>query len=125
MKFTQTFAITQWDQAAYDEAGTISLGRATVEKTFTGNDLDGTSAAELLMVGTADGPAAYTAVERFTGTLGGRKGSFVMLHGASADQTSSVGKIVAAEGDLAGLTGTVVYEHDEEGARVTVDYELP
>jgi hypothetical protein len=125
MKVTQTFEITQWDQAAYDEADTISLGRATVGKTFTGNDLDGTSTAELLMVGTADGPAAYTAVERFTGTLGGRKGSFVMLHGASADQRSSPGRIVAAEGDLAGLTGTIVYEHDEQGARVTVDYELP
>ncbi|WP_327637310.1 DUF3224 domain-containing protein [Kribbella sp. NBC_00482] len=125
MKFTQTFEITQWDQAAYDEEGTIQLGRATVGKTFTGNDLDGTSAAELLMVGTTDGPAAYTAVERFTGALGGRKGSFVMLHGATADETSSPGRIVAAEGDLAGLTGTIVYEHDEQGARVTVDYELP
>ncbi len=48
-----------------------------------------------------------------------------MLHGATADQTSSPGRIVAAEGDLAGLTGTIVYEHDEQGARVTVDYELP
>jgi len=125
MKFTQPFEISQWDQAAYDETGTIHLGRATVGKTFSGTDLEGTSSAELLMVGTADGPAAYTAVERFTGTLGGRKGSFVMLHGATADQTSSPGRIVAAEGDLAGLTGTVVYEHDERGARITVDYELP
>src|SRR3954452_16475250 len=125
MKFTQPFQISRWDQAPYDETGTIQLGRATVGKTFSGTDLEGTSSAELLMVGTADGPAAYTAVERFTGTLGGRKGSFVMLHGATADQTSSPGRIVAAEGDLAGLTGTVVYEHDEQGARITVDYELP
>jgi hypothetical protein len=48
-----------------------------------------------------------------------------MVHGASADQTSSPGKIVAAVGDLAGLTGTVVYEHDDKGPRLTLDYELP
>ncbi|WP_350281452.1 DUF3224 domain-containing protein [Kribbella sp. HUAS MG21] len=125
MKFTQSFEITRWEQAAYDETGAIELGRATVGKTFSGDELEGTSTAELLMVGTPDGPAAYTAVERFTGTLGGREGSFVMLHGATADQSSSPGRIVAADGDLAGLTGAVVYEHDERGARVTVDYELP
>ncbi|TDW66391.1 DUF3224 domain-containing protein [Kribbella pratensis] len=125
MKFTQVFEITQWDQAAYDEAGSIQLGRATVGKTFTGGELEGTSSAELLMVGTADGPTAYTAMERFTGTLGGGKGSFVMLHGATTDQNSSPGRIVAAEGDLAGMTGTVEYVHDEQGARVSVDYELP
>ncbi|GAA1587530.1 MULTISPECIES: DUF3224 domain-containing protein [Kribbella] len=88
--------------------------------------LEGTSTAELLMAGTADGPAAYTALERFTGTLDDRKGSFVMLHGATADRTGAPGKIVAAEGDLAGLTGTVLYEHLEDGSpQVTVDYELP
>ncbi|MFD7155820.1 DUF3224 domain-containing protein [Kribbella sp. NPDC059898] len=126
MKFSQSFEITKWDQAAYDEAGTIQLGRAGVGKTFTGGELEGTSTAELLMAGTADGPAAYTALERFTGTLGGRKGSFVMLHGATADQNGAPGTIVAAEGDLAGLTGTVLYEHTEDGApRITVDYELP
>jgi hypothetical protein len=125
MRFTQPFEITQWEQSQYDETGKIQLGRAAVGKAFTGGDLEGTSSAELLMVGTTDGPAAYTAVERFTGTLGGRDGSFVMVHGATADQTSSPGRIVAADGDLAGLTGAVVYEHEEQGPRLTVDYELP
>lgn len=125
MEFTQSFEITKWEQAAYDEAGTIQLGKASVGKTFTGGELEGTSTAELLMAGTADGPAAYTALERFTGTLGGRKGSFVMMHGATADASGSPGTIVAAEGDLAGLTGTVLFVHDEQGPRLTVDYELP
>jgi hypothetical protein len=125
MEFTQAFEITKWEQAAYDEAGTIELGKATVGKTFTGGELEGTSTAELLTAGTADGPAAYTALERFTGTLGGRKGSFVMVHGASAGASGSPGTIVAAEGDLAGLTGTVFFQHDKQGARLTVGYELP
>ena len=127
MRLTQAFEITKWDQSAYDESGDLTLGRAAVGKTFSqaADGLEGTSTAELLMVGTTAGPAAYTAVERFTGTLAGRAGSFVMVHGASADQTSSPGKIVAADGDLSGLTGTVVYEHDDKGQRLTVDYELP
>jgi hypothetical protein len=130
MRLIQAFEITKWDQSTYDESGDLTLGRAAVGKTFSqaGDDstgLEGTSTAELLMVGTTAGPAAYTAVERFTGTLAGRTGSFVMVHGASADQTSSPGKIVAADGDLTGLTGTVVYEHDDKGPRLTVDYELP
>lgn len=112
MRLTQAFEITKWDQSTYDESGDLTLGRAAVGKTFSqaADGLEGTSTAELLMVGTTAGPAAYTAVERFTGTLAGRAGSFVMVHGASADQTSSPGKIVAADGDLTGLTGTVVYE---------------
>ena len=127
MRLTQAFEITKWDQSTYDESGDLTLGRAAVGKTFSqaADGLEGTSTAELLMVGTTAGPAAYTAVERFTGTLAGRAGSFVMVHGASADQTSSPGKIVAADGDLTGLTGTVVYEHDDKGPRLTVDYELP
>lgn len=130
MRFTQAFEITKWDQSDYDDSGDLTLGRAVVGKTFSsaeleGSGLDGTSSAELLMVGTPAGPAAYTAVERFTGTLAGREGSFVMVHGASADQDSSPGKIVAADGDLAGLTGTVVFEHDDKGPRLTLDYELP
>lgn len=160
MRFTQSFEITKWDQATYDDAGGLELGRATVGKTFTPGAtsapatnepatgepatgepaaaepaaadlanspglLDGTSSAELLMVGTPAGPAAYTAVERFTGKLDGREGTFVMTHGASVDETSSHGKIVAAAGDLTGLTGTVIFQHDDQGPRITLDYELP
>ncbi|MEU4394818.1 DUF3224 domain-containing protein [Kribbella sp. NPDC023855] len=130
MRFTQAFEITKWDQSDYDDAGDLTLGRAVVGKNFSsaeleGAGLDGTSSAELLMVGTPAGPAAYTAVERFTGTLAGREGTFVMVHGASADQDSSPGKIVAADGDLTGITGTVVFEHDDKGPRLTLDYELP
>jgi hypothetical protein len=107
MRLTQAFEITKWDQSTYDDSGDLTLGRAAVGKTFTAAGLEdagleGTSTAELLMVG-----------------------SFMMVHGASADQTSSPGKIVAADGDLTGLTGTVVYEHDDRGPRVTLDYELP
>jgi uncharacterized protein DUF3224 len=124
MKFTQSFEITKWDQSSYDESGELTLGRASVGKTFTGGELEGTSAAELLMAATEAGPAAYTAIERFTGTLNGKDGEFLMVHGASADEDASPGKIVAATGALAGLTGTVLFEHDDKGPRLTLDYEL-
>ena len=126
MRFTQDFEITKWDQSTYDEKDGVNLGRAGVGKQFSG-ELDGTSSAELLMAVTPDGPAAYTAVERFEGKLSGREGSFVMLHGATADQTASPGTILAGTGtgDLVGLTGTVSFEHDDKGPRLTIDYELP
>jgi uncharacterized protein DUF3224 len=123
MQFTQDFEITRWDQSIYDDSAGLELGRATVGKKFTG-ELEGTSSAELITVSTPEGPAAYTAVERFTGTLAGRDGSFVMVHGAGADESAATGRIVAAAGDLTGLTGTVVYEHDDQGPRLTLDYEL-
>ncbi|WP_328991546.1 DUF3224 domain-containing protein [Kribbella sp. NBC_01245] len=126
MQFTQAFEISKWDQSTYDESDDVVLGRAIVGKIFSGT-LEGTSSAELLMVSTPAGPAAYTAVERFEGSLDGRSGSFVMLHGATAEQTTSPGQVLAntGTGELAGMTGTVTYEHDEEGPRITLDYELP
>ena len=87
MPFTQSFEITKWDQSHLRRGRwrrRSAAPRST--KSFADGDLVGTSSAELLMVGTPTGPAAYTAVERFTGTLAGRDGSFVMVHGATADE---------------------------------------
>ncbi|HEY2207093.1 MAG TPA: DUF3224 domain-containing protein [Pseudonocardia sp.] len=79
---TGTFEITRWDEAPYDKAEGATLGRVTVGKTFRGA-LSGSSAAELLTA-TADvpGSAAYVGIERFTGTLDGRAGTFVLRHAA-------------------------------------------
>ena len=53
-----------------------SLGRMTFDKTWEGG-LDGESLGEMLSVGDpSSGAAAYTVLEVFTGTLGGRWGRF-------------------------------------------------
>jgi hypothetical protein len=66
-------------------------------------------------------------MERITGTLGGRSGSFVLTHGANGDTAAATGVVVpgSGTGDLAGLTGTMEIRHDEGGAPVlTLDWSL-
>ena len=57
-----------------------AVGRMTLDKTWHG-DLEGTSAGEMLAVRTAEpASAGYVAIERVTGTLAGRKGTFALQH---------------------------------------------
>jgi hypothetical protein len=72
------------------------------------------------------GQVAYTAMERITGTLAGRAGSFVLIHGATAD-TGATGVVVpgSGTGELAGLTGTMEIRHEEGGGPVLMlDWHL-
>lgn len=124
---TATFEITGWDQEPYGETeGGPELARATVRKAF-GGPLEGTSVAELLMAGRGDG-RGYVASELVTGTLDGRTGSFVLQHGGvgDAEDQHAFGNIVpgTGTGELEGLRGTVVYAHDDDGARATIAYRL-
>jgi hypothetical protein len=52
----------------------------SIDKKFHG-DLDGVSKGQMLAAGTVvKGSAGYVAIELITGTLHGRKGSFVLQH---------------------------------------------
>ena len=52
----------------------------SIDKQFHG-DLEATSKGEMLTAGTAvKGSAGYVAIERVTGTLHGRSGTFVLQH---------------------------------------------
>jgi len=122
-----TFVIDNWDEEHAETVNGATFGRVRVTKTFTG-DIEGTSTAVLLTVGTADGPAAYTAHEWFEGTIAGRKGSFVSQHSAvSADRgvdwTVVRGTAIA---ELTGLTGTGTLDITDDGThQFTLTYDLP
>ena len=82
----------------------------TISKTLHG-DLEGTSQGDMLAANTTvEGSAAYVAIERITGTLAGRTGSFVLQH--SGTMTRGAPHLLvtvvpdSGTGDLAGLTGT-------------------
>src|SRR5882762_3132641 len=63
-------------------ARAASLGRLTIDKRFHG-ELEAISKGEMLATQTeVKGSAAYVALERVTGTLKGRSGSFVRHRGA-------------------------------------------
>jgi hypothetical protein len=57
------------------------VGRMTIDKQFQG-DLVGTSQGQMLMAssGSVQGSAGYVAIEKVTGTLNGRRGSFYLQH---------------------------------------------
>ena len=81
-----------------------------LDKQFTG-DLTATSIGEMLASGTASGSGVYVAVERVTGTLAGRTGSFVLHHtGIMNRGVPSLSVNVApdsATDQLVGLTGSM------------------
>ena len=88
----------------------VSLGRLSLEKRFEG-DLQATSRGEMLTAMTAvQGSAGYVAIERVTGTLHGRQGSFVFQHTGTmtrgAQQLSIAVVPDSGTGELAGLEGT-------------------
>jgi hypothetical protein len=88
-----------------------SLGRMSIDKQFHG-DLEATSKGEMLTAGTAvKGSAGYVAIERVSGTLQGRAGSFTLQHNATMDRGAPHLNIIvvpdSGTGQLTGLTGTM------------------
>ncbi len=98
---------TGWVPETYDDAET-KLVRIHVTETFTG-DLSGTGTVEFLQALRPDGSASFVGLERFTGTLNGKQGTFVlqdqgMLQGDTVTGTWTVVK-GSGTGELAGLHG--------------------
>lgn len=86
--------------------------RLTLKKQFQG-DLAGTSEGEMMSAMTGvEGSGAYVAIERITGTLAGRKGSFMLVHNGTMRRGSEFNMIIRVVPDsgtdeLTGLTGTM------------------
>ena len=63
-----------------DAGANAAIGRMSIDKQFHG-DLEGTSQGQMLAAMTdVKGSAGYVAIERVTGTLEGKKGTFVLQH---------------------------------------------
>ena len=125
---TSSFVIDTWQEDAYDDRPGAKLTRTRLTKTFTG-DLEGTGVVDALMAYAQDGGAGYVAMERITGTLHGRKGSFVLQHSAlsSPSGQSATWSIVPSSGtdELRGLGGEARIERHADGSHTfTLEYEL-
>jgi hypothetical protein len=112
-------------QAQDEDTG---LGRLSIDKTFRG-DLVGKSRGEMLTAMTGvEGSAGYVAVERVTGTLGGRKGSFALQHDGLMDRgkPSLSIRVVpdSGTGELAGLAGTMTIEIKDGKHFYELEYTL-
>jgi hypothetical protein len=111
-----TFEVKLSPQGQDDKVEGSSLGRMTIDKQFHG-DLEATAKGQMLVAGTdVKNSAGYVAIERITGTLQGRGGSFVLQHSGvmtrGAPQQSITVVPDSASGQLAGLAGsmTVIIE---------------
>lgn len=93
-----------------DEGPDAPVGRMTIDKQFQG-DLAGTSKGQMVMASSPSekGSAGYVAIEKVTGTLNGRSGSFHLQH--SGTMTRGVGELTitvipdSGTDELVGLQG--------------------
>jgi hypothetical protein len=86
-----------------------ALGRMSIDKQYHG-DLEGTGKGEMLTAGSGlKGSGAYVAVERVSGTLQGRKGTFLLQHrGIMTRGAPELAIAVVPDsgtGELAGISG--------------------
>jgi len=124
------FTVDNWQQEAIDDGPGAPLARARLRKTFRGA-LEGTSSAEILLAGAPDDEEAraYVGVERISGSLDGREGSFVLVHSAvGAGEHSHVAWTIlpnSGTGELTGITGSAELSIDDAGNHaIRLEYEL-
>lgn len=108
-------------------ARAANLGRMTIDKRFHG-ELEGISKGEMLATQTeVKGSAAYVALERVTGRLKGRTGSFVLQHSATMVRGKPASSITvvpdSGTGELKGLTGKMSVTVAPDGAH-TYEFEF-
>ena len=129
MRATGTFDVKITPQASDLAPEGPNLGRISIDKQYHG-DLEGPAKGEML---TAAGiavkeSAAYSAVERVSGTLHGKKGSFALQHtGIMTRGTPSLSITVVPDsgtGELTGLTGKMDIMIEGQQHSYVLEYEI-
>jgi hypothetical protein len=124
---TAVITVHKYEPSAYDElAEGPALTRIHAEESFSG-DITGAGVVEFLQAAGADGSASFVGIERVTGQIGGRQGTFLLQ-----DAGTVAGNIVSGDwfviprsgtGQLAGLRGEGGFRANlGEGAQVHLDY---
>jgi hypothetical protein len=130
MHASGTFEVKLNMQKADSEAAeSANLGRMSIEKQFHG-DLEGTSAGEMLSAGTeVKGSAGYVAMERVSGTLGGRTGAFVLQHSGTMTRGEPQLSVTvlpdSGTGELVGIAGKLEIKIIEKKHFYEFVYTLP
>ena len=129
-----TFEIKSWDEKTwedrpYNEVSGAKLTRASVAKSLQG-DIAGESTLEYLMSYHENGTVSFVGLERVVGSVGGRKGSFVLQRiGADEGGVLKETYVVvpgSGTGDLRGLRGKGNATLGEQAERYpfTLDYDF-
>jgi hypothetical protein len=126
---TGTFEVKVTPQTAEDSSQDATLGRMSLDKQFHG-DLQGESKGQMLTARTAvEGSAGYVAIERVSGVLHGRSGTFVLQHTGTmtrgALQLSITVVPDSGTDQLTGLAGTMSITMAEGKHSYDFTYTLP
>lgn len=116
---TGAFEVQLTPQSDEHTADDVKLGRLLIDKTFTGG-LEASSKGQMLSARTDDpSSAGYVAIEKVSGTLAGRVGTFVLQHSSTLERgvpTQSITVVPdSGTGDLVGLAGSMIIRN-EDGA---------
>lgn len=122
-------SLKSWDEQPFSEVdGGPKLARAAVAIAYTGA-IDGEGTLSYLMTYHSDEDVRSVGLERVSGRLEGRLGSFVLQHDCVLEDGAAVDTLTivpgAATGELHGLRGAgrFVWEHGEDGL-LTLDYDF-
>jgi hypothetical protein len=118
------FEIASWDETPFDDGvGVSKLTEALVAKTYSG-DIDGTSTTKWLMAYAPDKTATYVGIERIKGTIGGKRGSLVLIHEGAFEGGAATAtlRVVSGTDELAGASGGGKFRADPAGS-VTLDLD--
>ncbi|WP_405134665.1 DUF3224 domain-containing protein [Nocardia sp. NBC_01388] len=119
--------VHKYEPSVYEEpaAGPV-LSKIHVEESFSGG-IEGDGVVEFLQSGNADGTASFVGIERITGSVDGKSGTFLLQdNGTVADNIVSGDWFVvpgSGTGELTGLRGTGGFRANlGEGAQVWLEY---
>ena len=109
-----TFVVAIDSQTPYDKFDGVSLGRVSINKQFSG-DLEATSRVEMLSAITdVKGSAGYVAIERVTGALHGKRGTFILQHSGTMNRSAAELSVTvvpdSGTAELTGLSGRMVID---------------
>jgi hypothetical protein len=126
---TGTFEVKLTRQPADEYADGAVLGRMSIDKQFHG-DLDATSKGQMLTGMTAtQGSAGYVAIERVSGVLSGRRGSFILQHSGTMARGAPqlLVTVVPDSGtdELVGISGTMAIDVSDGKHSYEFTYTLP
>jgi hypothetical protein len=123
------FDIKMSPASAPEHQGRTATGRMLLEKQYSCELQAGGKGEMLTAMTDTKGSAAYVAIERITGTLKGKAGSFVVQHAGTmrgGDSQLSVTIVPdSGTGELAGISGRMSLKQVDRKHRYELDYELP
>lgn len=122
------YEIKKWEENIYDQGEEDkALIQCNVRQVYHG-DIEAESLNTMLMAPAANGSSTYVGLERITGHLGGKAGSFIIQYqGTYAEGQPNFSGVIVAEsgtGELRGLKGIASMAPKDDKPVVYLEYDF-